>query len=190
MPLRSRVNQIALSGQLVTADSATLYLNGTGIGATNMTATGVALGAADAAISGYAQRKAQMVIPFSVGPTTWAAMPNAVNFFAGSFGYVTYLDLTQFTGVNLVVNRTATAGAVSGALYLGYLGNPASTAASYLNLETNATRVRLATINMVATSGFNPIVPAARSGVYVALLGASGNAVLGPTFGMVSAIFQ
>ena len=39
------------------------------------------------------------------------------------------------------------------------------------------------------TSGFQPIVSAARSGVYVALLG-SGGAVVNPVFGGIAAIFK
>lgn len=176
---------LRLGNQIVTATGNLLYVNG----APDGTGAYDPIGAA-ASVSGFAQRKSQMVVTFSAAPLTWASMPLAQTFFNASFGYTTYLDLTQFTGVNLVVNRTATAGTTSGALYLGYLGNPSSTAASYLNLDANATRVRLAPTNTVATSGFNPIVAAARSGVYVALLGASGNAALGPTFGMVTAIFQ
>lgn len=96
--------------------------------------------------------------------------------------YVTFLDLTTYTGVRLIgmVNGNTNP---TGSLYLGYL-NTGNLSSEYLNypispstfsyLDSDNTNSRWGTNIVVMDSGFHPIVPAARSGVYVALLWASG----------------
>lgn len=190
MPIKQRIELLSLSGQLLTAAPGTLLLNGVAVGGGGsdgialsgaLTQTGVQLSVAIATRI--------ETVPFSVGPVTWTAMPGTGAFFAGSTAYATYLDLSRFTGVNLVVNRTNTVGAVTGFLWLGYRVAPFQTTPSgYARLDTLSTNVMLGTVNTVVTSGFAPLAAAARSGVYVALFG-SGGAALSPTFGTITALF-
>lgn len=136
--------------------------------------------------------KPVMVVPFIAGTLTWTNQPAALNFFNAISYYRSYVDLTNYTGVNLSVAMT-TAGATSGALFLRYTDNPANvTVASYWPLTASGaeTYTRLETANTVKQSGFQPIVPGARSGVYIALLGQSGSAAASPIFGLINAQFK
>jgi len=142
-----------------------------------------------ASLSGNYDLKHELTVPFNIGSTTWTSMPNALNFFAASARYITYVDLTYYTGVNLSMN-IGTAGTVSGGLFLRYLGTPSVTATSFLPLVSPEVYTRLETANTIKQSGFQPIVPGARSGVYIALMGQSGNASTSPVFGMINAIFK
>jgi hypothetical protein len=45
------------------------------------------------------------------------------------------------------------------------------------------------TQNIISVSGFLPLVAAARSGVYLALIASGGDGTLDPVFGLVSATF-
>lgn len=136
--------------------------------------------------------KPQMVVPFSNASITWTNMPLAINFFNASTLYRTYVDLTNYTGVNLSVTLT-TAGAASGALLLRYTNDPANvTQASYWPLTASGaeTYTRLETANIVKQSGFSSIVAGAKSGVYIALMGQSGSAANSPVFGVINALFK
>ncbi len=139
--------------------------------------------------SGQQDLKHQMVVPFSTASATWTSMPLALNFFNASARYITYVDLTYYTGVNLSMNQ-GTVGAVSGALFLRYCATPSITTSNYLPLTSTEVYTRTDLANTIKQSGFQSIVSGARGGVYVALMGQSGNASASPVFGMISAFFK
>jgi hypothetical protein len=202
-----KVNSLILSQQNLVATGNVLYLNSVDVTASsgqanwlaannnainlsgNAAITGATLITDINNVSGYANRKAIMDIQFTVGTTTWTAMTNTRGFFNGSSSYITQVDLLQYTGVKLIVNQ-GVAGTVSGSIHLGYLGNFSPVPSAYLPIDTNATRTRIGVLNTIANSGWQPLAAGARSGVYIALLGSSGNAILSPTFGMITAYFQ
>lgn len=138
--------------------------------------------------------KPQMVVPFSTTPITWTNMPAAVNFFNATTNYIIYIDLTNYTGINLVVNKGATAGATTGALTVRYTDNPANfTPANYWPITSSGAGemlIKMETANTIKQSGFFPIVNSAKSGIYIALIGMSGSAAVSPVFGNISAIFK
>ena len=139
--------------------------------------------------SGQQILKHEMVVPFSTASATWTSMPVALNFFNASARYITYVDLTYYTGVNLSLNQ-GTVGAVSGALFLRYSATPSVTASAYLPMTSPEVYTRTDVANTIKHSGFKSLVPGARSGVYVALMGQSGNGSASPVFGMVNALFK
>jgi hypothetical protein len=140
--------------------------------------------------SGLADPRPQFYINFSTGPITWSSMPAALNFFNANTSYITYADLTNYTGVNLIVNKGATAATTSGALFLKYLDNPSFTASNYKDLDSSSVKIKIDVQNTLVNSGFKPINLAARSGIYIALCGSSGNSSISPIFGNISAIFR
>lgn len=129
------------------------------------------------------------VIFLTIGTVTWTNMPTAESFFNSSSAYITKLNLTSYTGVQLMVNKAGTVGLAGSYLTLQYLGNFSTTAANYLKLDNDETRLRVDVQNVFIDSGFHPIINAAKSGVYVALLGSGGNGVLDPIFDNIYAIF-
>lgn len=158
--------------------------------ATQITLTGQTLFNNDVNTSGYANRKAQMCVPLSAATVTWTNQPAVATFFAGDQRAMGYVDLTNYTGVLLTVSKLATAAAQTGVLWMGFLGNFSATATAYLNVANNAQRLQMNVANTVIQSGWTPITPAARSGVYYALLGSGGSAAVSPVFGNVTAYFM
>jgi hypothetical protein len=130
-----------------------------------------------------------LYVPLSVGTITWTSMPGAVTFFNGVSSSISFVDLTLYTGVNLIVNKGATAGAATGAIYLGYRGDANFAAANYLPIETTSAKLFVNVTGQLLTSGFKPLVAGAKSGVYIALIGSGGTA-LSPVFGNITALFK
>lgn len=116
---------------------------------------------------------------------TMTAPVNAPAIFNASNAYITYMDFGGYTGARLILNMNGTAGTTSGGVYVGYSNVYTNTAASFSPLCTNNVPVSWSTASAVTTSGFQPIVPGAMSGVYVALLQSGGNAVLTPHVGLI-----
>ncbi len=141
-------------------------------------------------LSGNNDLKHEMIVPFATAAVTWTNMPAATNFFAAATNYITYVDLTYYTGVNLVVNKGATAAAATGALWLGMRGDPNFTATNYLPLTANSNRIQVNVASTIIHSGFVPLAAGAKSGVYIALLGSGGSAAVSPVFGNIMAIFK
>ncbi len=118
-------------------------------------------------------------------------MPNAINFFGGSGTHVSYADLTQYTGMRLVVNKLATAGSTTGQLFIRYKDFFDPAAANWTtSVTTTPCLVNINGANNISVSGYVSLATAARSGVYIALMGSSGNGVLSPVFGNVTAFFK
>lgn len=198
-------NSTNLSGNLTTTGQTlfNLTIGGDTNLSGNLTLTGQTLRAltlgGDTNLSGnltstgqFFSAKATMPVSFNTASLTWSTMPSITNFFNASSLYRTYVDLSQYTGVNLAVT-ISTAGATSGALFLRYTNDPANvTVASYWPLTASGAEIytRLETANIIKQSGFSPIVAGAKSGVYIALMGQSGNGVASPIFGPITAIFK
>jgi hypothetical protein len=113
----------------------------------------------------------------------------APQFFAGSSAYATYIDLSSYTGVQFIVNKAGVAGSANSAVFLRYLESFSQTPANYLPITSPEFRVPTNVQNVISVSGFAPIVAAARSGVYVALIASGGNGTLDPEFGLINARF-
>lgn len=190
------INITGLSGAhntLITNTGATLYndiVNMSGQANTNYATISSLNLVSGLSISGTLERKPQFSITFIAGNTTWTNMQAATNFFNLQTGSITYQDLTYYTGVQLVFPMLATAGAATGSLFLGYLGNYSTTASNYLSIDSNTTRSKINLANSFVNSGFQPLVAGAKSGVFLALLGSGGSAAVSPIFGMVVANFK
>ena len=194
MPNTFKTNALTLTKQVVTATGNSLYVNGVGASdlvSGNLTTTGAALGASIGALSGWARSVERLCISFnSPGSTTWASMNGPQEFFNRATGNATFVDLTPYTGVMLVANKLATTGANFSSVYLGYNGAFQTTPGNYLSLETVPLRLSTCVQNVVIQSGWRTLAPAARSGVYVALLGSGGVLAISPIFGRVDAYFM
>ncbi len=133
-------------------------------------------------------------IQFSTASGMWINMPLADGFFMNSIGYTQFIDLTNYTGVQLCINKTITAGVGSSAatsmLQLKYLGHFNTTVTNYLPLDSSNTRSRINFQNTYINSGWKPIVAGARSGVFVTLMGSGGDGAVDPSFGMITAYFM
>ncbi len=132
-----------------------------------------------------------MCINFTAGAVVSTNMTLALGFFAGSTAYITYADLSRFTGVALYINKTATAGAAASRLFLRYKNVYDATAANW-TLDINSTPITYAvnTTNTIIQSGFKPLADGAKSEVYLALMGQGGDGVLDPAFGLITAQFM
>jgi hypothetical protein len=128
-------------------------------------------------------------VPLSVNAVTATNATLAPQFFANSSAYATYVDLAGYTGVRFVLNKAATAGAANYGMFLRYLGNFTTTAASYLPITSPEMRVAGNLQNTMIVSGFLPIVAAARSGIYLALISSGNDGALDPVWGNISADF-
>jgi hypothetical protein len=170
----------------IQADS---VLSGTGATTTALTNASGVLQNQITALSGTPVQPYAITYAAGAGFTA-TTMGNAVNFVGGSAGYVAFVDLTRFTGVNLSAVKLGTAGTTTGALYLGYFNTFSATATNYTPLATSGQMLAINVTNTLLNSGYAPITAAARSGVYVALLTTGGNATLSPVFGMVTASFK
>mgnify|MGYP001570766547 CR=1 FL=1 len=210
-----KVNLLTLSGQSVTAAPGALYLNGVEVGGgggvtqpqldalsgyanSQFSATGNALVQRDLSISGALQAQIgapaspprAMVVPFVTNPVTATNMAAALGFFAGSAGYVTFADLTQYTGVRFVVNKTATAGAAASRLFLRYRSTFNATASNWTtDLSNPNMMVAVNNQNAMTVSGYQPIAAGALGPVYIALMGTGGDGALDPAFGHIEAHF-
>lgn len=211
-----KTNTLVLTKQTVSATGNSLYVNGLEVGAAlsgalsstgaallardlstsgvlqgNMSSTGATLGTAITALSGWTRSVERLCISFNPpGSTTWTNMNGPQEFFNRTTGNAIYMDLTAYTGVQLVVNKLATTGANFSTLYLGYNGAFQTVPGNYLNLETTPVRISTCLQNLVLRSGWSSIATAARSGVYVALLGSGGITTASPIFGRVDAYFM
>lgn len=129
-------------------------------------------------------------VPFVNSAVTATNSTLAPQFFANSFGYVTYQDLSSYTGIRFIVNKVTTAGATNSAIFIRYLGHESTTPAQYLPITSPEMRVPTNNTNRITISGFNPIVDGAKSGVYLALITSGGDGALDPIFGNTSVMFM
>lgn len=131
-----------------------------------------------------------MAVTLSTGPVSWTNQPAATNFLNAATSYITFVDLAGFTGVNLVVNKGATATAATGAIWLGMRGSSDFTPGNYVPLTANSSRLLTNVANTMLTSGYQPLAAGAKSGVYIALLASGGSAAVTPVFGNIMALFK
>ncbi len=129
-----------------------------------------------------------LIIPLIASPIIWSNMPLALNFFNASAGYRTLVDLSGFSQVNLISN-IATAGTVSGYIQLRYFNNDSTTVTQYIPIDTGNSIINLGQAR-IATSGWQNLVPGAKSGIYIGLIGISGSAAVSPVFGLTYAQFR
>jgi hypothetical protein len=128
-------------------------------------------------------------VPFVTTAVTATNATLAPQFFAGSFGYVTRVDLTRYTGALFTVTKVTTAGAANSAIFIRYRGDANTTASNYLALTNPEMRIPTNNTNTITVSGFQPIVAAAKSGIYLALIASGGDGVLDPVFGNIAVNF-
>ncbi len=192
-----RINNVSMTGLIAnTGQAAWLSANGAaGNLSGNLTTTGTTLTnqinlVSGLMVSGTLEQKPQFSIAFNSSSITWTAMPAAATFFNNTGIYISWADLTAYTGVSLVVSKLLTASAASGTLFLKYSSNPAQTFSNYLDLCNPPQQLGINVTNTMINSGFRPIVAGAKSGIYIAICGSGGNAVLAPMFGMVTAVFK
>jgi len=124
-----------------------------------------------------------LYVPLVSSAVTATNATLAVQFFANSFGYTTYLDLSNYTGIRFVVNKAGTAGAANSAVFVRYLGHASTTASQYLPITSPEMRVPTNVQNTIWRSGYLPLVAGARSGVYVSFIASGGDGALDPIFG-------
>lgn len=177
-------NVTGINGALMVMDSGRV-----GVSGNLWTPGGLTLNTTDSGNLQNQLNSKALYVPLSVGSVTWSTMQGAVTLFNNNSASITYVDLSLYTGVNLTVNKGLTAGSATGALFLGYRGNPSFAALDYSPIDTTSVKLFVNVTGQLLTSGFRPLVPGAKSGVYIALLG-SGGAALSPIFGNISAFFK
>lgn len=137
------------------------------------------------------QEQLPMMLNFTAGAVTATNMALAQTFFAGSSAYITYANLSRFTGVSLIINKTTTAGDTPSRLFLRYKDVYNATATNWTDAITSPeVTYAVNTTNTIIQSGFFPIVDGAKSGVYLALCSQGGNGTLDPAFGIITAQFM
>jgi hypothetical protein len=132
----------------------------------------------------------QQYFQFSVGAVTYTNMAAGQTFFGNSSAYITQIDLSPFTGCQLVVNKAGTAGAAGAFLFLGYRNAFTTTVASYAPLVDVHPKTMINVANTMITSGWYPITNSAKTVTNIALLASGGDGVLDPAFGMITAYFK
>ncbi len=175
-----------LSVNLVNTGQATITANNTTLNKSANTTMGLSgtMIAQNTSISGYFASRPTYV-QFNTASITWA-QPAAVNFFNAVNVPIAYLDLSHYTGIQLTVNKLATAGSTTGALYLGYNTIYSQTASTYSRIDSNNTEIKIGFANIFQNSGWQPITNNAKSGVFVALISSGGNPAVSPIFGMIN----
>lgn len=132
-----------------------------------------------------------MMLTFTAGAVTATNMPAALSFFANSSAYITFADLSRFTGMALYINKAGTAGAAASQLFVRYRDAFNATATNWTqDITSPVMQFPVNTTNTMITSGFRPLVAGARSGVFIALMGTGGDGVLDPAFGLITAQFM
>lgn len=127
---------------------------------------------------------------YTVGSVTYTNMATGQTFFANSSAYIIPVNLSSFTGVNLVINKVGTAGQPLSFLFLGYNNTFSTTATVYRPLVTSHPKSRIDVTNTIINSGWFPIEAAARTNTFLALLASGSNGVLDPVFGAIIAYFK
>ncbi len=127
---------------------------------------------------------------FSQGAITYTNMPALQSFFNSSSAYITKINLTPFTGCNLVVNKAGTAGVANSFLYLGYRNTFSTTVGDYTHLVDSRPKTSVDSTNVMVDSGWFPITNAAKTTTFLTLLGSGGNGTVDPIFGAITAYFK
>ena len=140
--------------------------------------------------SGFINIKPTLALTFISAPIQWPNMPLSDAFFNGQASNTQFIDLTNFTGVSLCITRGGNVANATAMLQLRYSPTYSLTIGDYVPLTTTNLYSYLVTPNVHINSGFYPIVNAARSGVFVALMGSGGNGLLDPNFGNTVAYFK
>jgi hypothetical protein len=83
-----------------------------------------------------------------------------------------FFDFSNYTGVKLVVNILS---GIGGQMFLGYSNVFSTVGSTFSHLDTNKTFITVTTIQQIFSSGFFPIDPNARSGVYFSLISTGGS---------------
>lgn len=120
----------------------------------------------------------------------WSNMPLAATLFNGSHRHVTKVDLTNFSEVRFIVNKQATAGAAASILALMYATSFSTLPAGYSQIGTSAVQVAVNVQNSIQVTSWIPLAEAAKSDVFIAVVGSGGDGVLDPTFGVIAAQFR
>lgn len=121
---------------------------------------------------------------------TWTDMPLAPTFVLNGNRTPTKVDLSFYTQSRIAITNGNVAGATNARLIARYLTVYNGTAANWLNLGTSEIAATLTVTNNVTVSSWIDIVSAARSDVFLSIIGEGGDGALDPTFGSISIQFR
>lgn len=127
-----------------------------------------------------------------VSGVTWTAMPAASTLYLGNHAHVCLVPNTEpYTQVRFSIIKMGTAGNTGATLELKYHTSFSTTVGSYSQIGQAALSVAIDTTNTLLDTGWIDIDSSAKaSAIYLAIVGAGGNGVISPNFGVAQAWFR
>lgn len=168
---------------------------GTGASFAYVDAKDVAISGLTLAVSGILQ--SQIIVPslylaIATDPAgfTLTSMAVAEGFLNASPRMVAYMDLAGYASGRLIINKQATTGWSTAYLTLKYRGDFNQTATNYLPIASPPISGFINVQNVMIVTPWQPLVAAAKSGVYVSVNMTGGNGTLSPVMGNIYAQFR
>jgi len=126
--------------------------------------------------------------------TAWTSMPAAQTFLWGSSGgrsTTTKIDLTNYSQVRFMVNKTTTTAGVAGSiLSLKYNTTYSTSDTGYSTIGTSAVQVAIDVSTGYLDTGWIDLAAGAKADVFVTVTGTGGNGSTSPSFGNIVAQFK
>lgn len=112
-------------------------------------------------------------------PALGGSTNNPIGFIGNNSISLTYINFAGYTGINLNIPVVAS-GSATGGFFIGYSNNFATGFTGYVNNITSNNCVVYTPGMNIFTSGFQPIVTGARSGVYISVMttGTTGQGII------------
>lgn len=121
----------------------------------------------------------------------FSAQPAADTLFLSSVRHIQKADLTNFSQVRFLVNKTGNTGATGATLHLRYHTSYSTTVGDYVAIGTSALSVAVDTASSVyLDTGWIDLASGAKADVFLAVVGAGGDASASPQFGAITAQFR
>lgn len=113
---------------------------------------------------------------------TWVAMPAAATLLGGSPRHIKRADLTGFTQIRILVNKTGTAGFAGSKFVVRYFTSYSTTASDYLDAGTSIVAAAI-DVTTFAPSAWVNLAAGAKADVYLAIIGLDGDGIVSPQYG-------
>jgi len=117
-------------------------------------------------------------------------MPTGDNFFHESSAYSQFADLSSYTQVRILVNRQGGSGSANAKLVARYSTNYSTTVGSFSNIGTSEVSVNINSNNTFVASSWINLANAAKTNVYLAIVGTGASGNPDPVFGAVVLEFK
>ena len=117
-------------------------------------------------------------------------MPTGDNFFNESSAYSQFADLSSYTQVRILVNRQGGSGSTNAKLVAKYRTSYSTTVGDFSDIGTSEVSANINSNNTYTTSNWINLANAARTNVYLAIIGSGASGNPSPTFGSIVLEFR